>query len=326
VKKQVASKGKTSRLEKLAVLNLAFLALIYTLNKWVAEATSVTTLIAYLPTFIWLLPTVGLIIACLFAKRKKSALLSCACACIFGLILTGFSVPAPFSEIEGHEFSLMTFNIHHASEGWDGIRKVILEKKPYIVCFQEADDVKHRGSAVGDLPGYFVERWGGLAIASTERLSSVKPIQLSAGTREALEARAGNGARIVNVHLKSFNIGEYSRQPWSLPRHVKTIADMHQIQIEALVAKYEGKPDCVITGDFNNPPSGDNYRTLNRKFNDAFGAKGWGFGYTYPSQLPLLRIDYAFTTDVRPLAAEVINTTQSDHRPVFFKLLLYRPT
>ena len=326
MKKQVAkSKGKMTRIEKLATLNLSFLGLIY-LNGWLAEATSVTALIAYLPTFIWLVPTLALLVACLFVKKRKNVLLNCAGAIIFGLIITGFSVPSPFNEIEGEEFSLMTFNIHHADAGWEGIRKVVLEKKPYVVCFQEADDINHHGSAVGDLPGYFVERLGGLAIASTDRLSNVKPIQLTPGTREALEAQAGNGAQIVNVHLKSFNIGAYSRHPWSLPAHVKTIADMHEAQIEALVARYKGKPDCVITGDFNNPPSGDNYRTLNGQFNDAFGAKGWGFGYTYPSSFPLLRIDYAFTTDIKPLAAEVVNTTQSDHRPVFFKLLLYRPT
>jgi vancomycin resistance protein VanJ len=319
-------KAKMTRLEKLAALNLGFVGLIYSLNKWVAEDTSITTLIAYLPTFIWVIPTIVLLIACLFARKRKIALLYVSAAVLWGLMLTGFSVPSPLTEIEGHEFSLLTFNIHHGSKGWDGMREVIQEKDPYVLCFQEADDLRHTGSAVGELPGYFVERWGGLAIACKEPFVSVRPVQLFSGTRDAIEAETRVGAKVVNVHLKSFNVGEHAKNPLRLAGHVKKIADIHDAQISALVAKYAGKRDYVIAGDFNNPPCGNNFRTLNREFNDVFGKKGWGFGYTYPSNFPVLRIDYAFTTDIKPLSAEVVPTTQSDHRPVFLNLLVYRPT
>jgi endonuclease/exonuclease/phosphatase family metal-dependent hydrolase len=235
-------------------------------------------------------------------------------------------VPFPYSELEGHEFSLLTFNIHHASGGWDDIQKIILEKDPYVVCFQEADDLTHMRSAVGELPGYFVERWGGLAIACKEPFVKVKPIQLFSGTRDAIEAETKLGAKVVNVHLKSFQLAPNSGNPLRLAAHTQKIADIHDSQIDSLVTKYAGKPDYVIVGDFNNPPAGHNFNRLNREFNDAFGWKGWGFGYTYPSNFPLLRIDYAFLTDIQSLSAEVVATTASDHRPVFFKLLLYRPT
>lgn len=77
-----------------------------------------------------------------------------------------------------------------------------------------------------------------------------------------------------------------------------------------------GRQNTIIAGDFNMPPRGVVYRRIAGQYRNAFSA-GNGFGYTYRSSLPVLRIDHIFLSpDLRPVRCRTIGTRVSDHRPV----------
>jgi endonuclease/exonuclease/phosphatase (EEP) superfamily protein YafD len=81
----------------------------------------------------------------------------------------------------------------------------------------------------------------------------------------------------------------------------------------------------IICGDLNNPPRGVCYRRITRVYGDAFADAGWGYGYTYRSRLPLLRIDYILTRG--PLIASncfAPGDVASDHRAVVADVLINR--
>lgn len=71
----------------------------------------------------------------------------------------------------------------------------------------------------------------------------------------------------------------------------------------------------VVVGDLNTADHLPNYLRLRARLHDAFEAAGWGFGFTYPSSFPLVRLDYilhdaAWTGE----AAWIGEDVASDHR------------
>ena len=55
-----------------------------------------------------------------------------------------------------------------------------------------------------------------------------------------------------------------------------------------------------VAGDFNMPARGLAYRRLTGAMRSGFADAGLGFGSTYPSRRPLLRIDHIFSANGPP--------------------------
>ncbi len=73
---------------------------------------------------------------------------------------------------------------------------------------------------------------------------------------------------------------------------------------------------AVLTGDLNATPTEEPARILTAQLPDSWQV-GAGDGLTYPAAAPTKRIDYVLhSSDVRALAAQVLPTAVSDHRPV----------
>jgi vancomycin resistance protein VanJ len=70
----------------------------------------------------------------------------------------------------------------------------------------------------------------------------------------------------------------------------------------------------ILAGDFNLPALSHIVRDNLGDLDDAFANAGRGFGYTYPTKLPFLRIDRIFTGHgLRAVEVEVGNARASDH-------------
>jgi endonuclease/exonuclease/phosphatase (EEP) superfamily protein YafD len=88
----------------------------------------------------------------------------------------------------------------------------------------------------------------------------------------------------------------------------------------------------VLLGDFNTSDREQGYGQFAAKLHDAYGERGWGFGFTYPNNrklrgihipFPLIRIDYVWSKGgVLPLAGQVRCTDVSDHCAVTADLWL----
>ncbi len=125
--------------------------------------------------------------------------------------------------------------------------------------------------------------------------------------------------RLHNVHISFQARGAKSSSRFALVRFLddnrrRARARLDQIpDIESLPR--DGIP-TLLCGDFNTPPRGLFYRTIARNWNDAFAQSGWGLGQSYPSKMPLLRIDYVWLRGLRSTHAHVANAGESDHRPL----------
>jgi endonuclease/exonuclease/phosphatase family metal-dependent hydrolase len=113
--------------------------------------------------------------------------------------------------------------------------------------------------------------------------------------------------------------------------------DGRLFEAQQMLAALEGlKGSLIVSGDFNDEPSGQTYQLVRRQFRDAWLSQvlgvwphdgesvPWpGKGFTYPADKPVKRIDYIFIRNndqVRVKRAWVVETLASDHVPVVAEL------
>ena len=192
---------------------------------------------------------------------------------------------------------------------------VLAERTGYHVAFGSAldyDDGKY-GVAV-------LSRWP--IIADTLIHLPVTPEQTRAGgsheprgaLRAMVDAPAGRVV-VLNTHLDPSGDDRWRRQ------------EADSVVSLAAQARRGGERLVIVGGDFNSTPESEVQRRVRAGgLRDAWSECASGDGFTYPVEAPVKRIDYLyFTGDVRCVAARVIETRVSDHRPLLVDVILPAP-
>ena len=79
----------------------------------------------------------------------------------------------------------------------------------------------------------------------------------------------------------------------------------------------------IYTADMNSVPSSFVYHHVSNGLSDAFLEKGWGFGRTYDSLSPTLRIDVLFTSpNIKTIQYSSPHLHLSDHYPIITDIQL----
>ncbi len=149
--------------------------------------------------------------------------------------------------------------------------------------------------------------------------------------------------RVYNMHLVSNRVTQTTEDliqnmdikkenTWSNIRFIMR-RYRHTTQLRAIEAEkvrdhvLQSPHPAVLAGDGNDPPMSNVYHLLSKGLHDSFEERGKGLSTTYASKLPLLRIDYFFST------AEVIFKDHhtyplhfSDHYPVSTGVCLNKST
>ena len=268
------------------------------------------------------------------------------CALVAGLVCADGLLPAPArvagaSTVRGgggHTIRVMTYNIRVGigmDKKFDLARTaaVIKRERPDLVGLQEVDrGVERTGrrdeiAELAQLTGMeyafapnlrYQGGWYGVAILSRFPILSVDHRRY-ANLREA--ERRGllrvevsvNGERLgfVTTHL------DYQHEDGRLFETRQLLG-----ALEAL------DTPLIVSGDFNDEPSGSSYKLLLTRFADAWTeSRAGGSDLTYPSDKPVKRIDYVFydrrARRLRARRARILQTQASDHLPlvVDFELL-----
>ncbi|MFI8202752.1 endonuclease/exonuclease/phosphatase family protein [Streptomyces sp. NPDC085937] len=79
---------------------------------------------------------------------------------------------------------------------------------------------------------------------------------------------------------------------------------------------------AVVLGDFNGSADDRALRPLTSRFASAQTTSGAGFGFTWPSGFPVVRIDQILVGGVRATSAWTLPPTRSDHLPVAARIAL----
>ncbi|MCC2671864.1 MAG: Endonuclease/exonuclease/phosphatase [Armatimonadetes bacterium] len=324
----------------LALTYLVAICVISLFSRLVAERLWWTTLLIYVPQVAYLAPVPLVFIVVLWSQdRRALAAFVATVRLIVGPVM-GLQVPLPELTQPGEQrVRVLSYNIKGALGGFDRISDQIAAVQPDVVVFSEArgwsdDSVIERqlqeqfrgwDSVIGG-DVYIASRWPFVNSESQPlgKYTTHDPSLDRKKVRALVQAPFGR-FQVVGVHFRTAVYGRtLIKEIRNVPRYMKHTGAVRREQTDDLIAWTTRMSEPVIlAGDFNTPPAGSIYRSLTGPFGDAFAERGSGWGYTFPANRPLLRIDYIYhSRDWRVVRCKVGPEHGSDHRSVFAELAL----
>jgi len=275
-------------------------------------------IIAFINLFLHFLLAASLLIVPirLFTGRRWLVMLNL----IPALMLVAYYVPnfLPPTARADAGASIRVFSYNVAGGIDDVIESFVEEADPDVILLQDvnAGNVIHLNDALRSRYPYVAMNMRGLrAWVTFSRLPFVEDPYRDgdAAYQRVTVSVSGQPVTIYNVHLRS-----PIRQPRK--RGIYFDFDARGEQLDRLRAAAAQRPAHVLMmGDFNLTEWSDLYPRM-ADYLDAHRVRGWGFGFTRDAigEIPIARIDYAFSTpDLRPLAVRTWNySAGSDHRPL----------
>ncbi len=299
-----------------------------------AEHSWLGTLLLYLPQHIWAVPPAILGLTAFRVMNRRAMYWNIAALSFVLVALMGFCVPVGrlFASGSGISLRVMTFNVHHCSAGIEAVANAVKRENPDVVCFQEVSTGDWSSEIPQELanllPGWKVAKFRSLATLSKYPIVSQKVHEMQPRSgRVALETEIdleGRQLAVLNTHLNTAKAGSLFHRSISIQEYMRNVVDAKSFQVKILMSVVrDQRSPVVIMGDFNNPPRGMLYHRFTSGFADAFRCAGFGYGYTYKSSLPVMRIDYVLAGDgIKVKKAFVPRCAASDHRPMVADLVV----
>jgi vancomycin resistance protein VanJ len=157
---------------------------------------------------------------------------------------------------------------------------------------------------------------GTVALWSKYPITGSEPVNIKMGWTRAFraEVRTPQGPMAVYVaHLASVRVNPSG-----------FTADQRDQTIDALADEIAGEDlgKVLLLGDLNGTANDRSLAPITSQLRSAQGAAGAGFGFSWPTEFPLARIDHILTRGVVPTSAWTLPETGSDHLPIAADLKL----
>jgi|HubBroStandDraft_1064217.scaffolds.fasta_scaffold00946_14 endonuclease/exonuclease/phosphatase family metal-dependent hydrolase len=306
--------------------------------RFVGERWWPTTAGLYMPRVVLAAPLPVLALALVALKLYRLLWTQVIASLLLMFPLMGFVVPRPtLRKSDAPVVRLLSYNVDSGNLGYAGVVDEVVRASPDIVFLQEV------GGPVDDLVQRLKEHYstvvvtGQLALATHyDLVTETDPQKIAYNGR----ARSPRFARYLidtpigriafyNVHPISPRSGLYALRSGGLRHKIlsghwltefdasvlmgETGLRAAQMRDAAQGAAQETLP-VVIAGDTNLPGLS---RILNdnlSSYQDGFATVGWGFGYTFPTGKPWMRIDRVFASQaLRFVGFHVGRSDASDH-------------
>ena len=324
----------------LALTYLVGVLVLTLLSRMVGERLWWTTLLIYLPQAGYLLPAPLVFLLIIWSRDRRALGTFLLTLLLIAGPVMGYRVPLPQLGQPGpHRVKVLSYNIKGALGGFDRISAQVNALNPDVVIFSEArgwsDDSVIERQLREQFAGWDSIIGGDVYIASHWPFVSSESLALGhtithdpsldrRKVRALVQAPFGR-FQVLGVHLRTAAYGRtLSKELRNAPNYLKHTGQVRRDQVDDLLA-WTGKmrEPMILAGDFNTPPAGRIYGSLAGVFGDSFAERGSGWGYTFPSDRPMLRIDYIFHSKEWQVVRCVNGPEHgSDHRSIFAELAL----
>ena len=317
--------------------------------RFVGEAWWATTVALYLPRVLFALPLplVALALALSIGPRRRLWWLAPPLALLLFPLMDlqlGPGVLVKSAQAARPGLRVLSYNIQSADHA-RLVARTVRAAAADLVLLQEWD---YRAIPyLADVPGYHFHSDGQFAVLSRFPISAIEvppPVPIGDDeTRPAefiryrVESPLGS-LTVFNVHpisprdslvklggpqvLAQLRHGKLAANPDAAIAALKRNARMRWRQAEAIAqAANAVSGPVIIAGDTNPPSLSRIYAQTLAGFRDGFVAAGRGFGYTYPTEHPWMRIDRILAS--APLTFQrfdVLSGPGSDHLPIAAEL------
>lgn len=305
---------------------------------FVGESWWLTAAGLYVPRVLYAVPLPILALALWVTGLRRYFWTQLIAAFLLIVPLMGFGLPSLSRPRAGAPtLRVLSFNVNSAFGGARAIVDAVVAASPDVVLMQETPP--GNGQLVAALRAHFpyVENSTQFVVASRGRIvSRTEPDRLPLYGRErsprfmrySIETPLGVLA-VYSVHpisprgvmhVRQFRAALHQLRTGELfagdpEADVQGNAALRALQIQTAAREAAAEPGpVVIAGDTNLPGLSAIFRKELARFADGFRAASWGFGYTYPSHHPFLRLDRILVSDkLRFVSFRVDCPGVSDH-------------
>ncbi|HEY6728116.1 MAG TPA: endonuclease/exonuclease/phosphatase family protein [Polyangiaceae bacterium] len=304
-------------------------------NLWLAAVA------LYLPRFPLLFPIPVFVALFLFVGRRKLVWTQALALAVVLFPLMGLTVPSYPRKVEAAPpIRILSFNIDSGYAGPERIAAAIERSGADIVVLQES---RRASQALEELLGkryphvqqkpysLVFSRFPIVEVSEHEKLTTPARRRSGRFQRHVIAAPTGPFA-LYNVHpisprgtlsVRRFRtVLHVLRNPTGLSteniRDLEQNVELRRQQMEAVANMARGETlPVILAGDFNLPELSGVFETNLGDFQDGFQIAGSGFGYTFPAELPWMRLDRILASHHFRFVTFSVNCEGlSDHRCV----------
>lgn len=259
------------------------------------------------------LPWLGLLVPALaiaaIGTRRRRAWLVAAVPLLAWLFVMG-PLLVPLSSAPAHageqEIMVASQNVQAGSGTAAESASTLAERGADVIALEELDGAAREAAAAALQETHpYSYAVGTVGIWSQYPIVNEQPLELGLGWNRALAADLDTPDGLVSiyvVHAASLRPGAQSDRDEMLNELAETVARDENERV-------------IVAGDFNATVTDPALRALQRTVTEP-NQSGLTFGFTWPNDMPVARIDHIFQRGLNPLESSVVPAGASDHLAV----------
>lgn len=258
----------------------------------------------------WLGAAIPLLLVLALVRKSATALIALLLPTVVWLNLFGGLVTSKSGG--GGDFTVVTHNVNADNADPAGTARDVAASGADVVALEELTE--------GAVPVYekalaatykYHEVVGTVGLWSKYRMSDTEPVDIKLGWERAMRSTVATPEGPVAVYVAHLPSVRVKLEAGFTARQRDKSAD-------ALGEAIADEPiqQVALLGDLNGTMNDRALNAVTAQMRSTQGAAGSGFGFSWPAEFPMARIDQIMVRGMEPTASWTLPQTSSDHLPV----------